>query len=154
MASINYVTNMAMPKEHAWLFVQDINNWAPLTKGYQSHEVINDRESIWTVKGEIGPFCRVTKFHVTVTEWVDGERVGFMVKGLNEPITGDGSISLRDDGGGTEISGEGHIHFRGVLAPMVDRLFAPWVRSAADELVTKIVAAVQESSSVQASGEA
>jgi carbon monoxide dehydrogenase subunit G len=143
MPSLNYTTNMTVPRDRVWVFVRDINNWASLVKGYQGHELIGERESIWTVKGELGPVTRITKVRITVTEWVDGERVAFAVKGLNEPITGEGSITVRDAGTGTEISGTGNIQFGGALAPMVNRLIAPFVESVADDLVTKIVATVQ-----------
>lgn len=143
MPSLSYTTTMTTPRARVWLFVRDVNNWAPLVKGYQSHELITERESVWAVKGELGPVSRTTKFRITVTEWVEGEKVAFTVKGLNEPITGEGSITVRDDGSGTQISGNGTVQFGGALAPMVNRLIAPFVQSTADELVTKIVAAVQ-----------
>jgi carbon monoxide dehydrogenase subunit G len=149
MPSLDYTTKMTTARDRVWLFVKDMNNWAPLVKGYQNHELITERESIWTVKGELGPINRTTKFHITITERVDGERVAFAVKGLNEPVTGEGAISLRDDGTGTEINGKGDIQFGGAMGPMVNRLLTPFVQSIADDLVTKIVAAVQETPPVQ-----
>ena len=35
-------------------FVSDMNNWAPFLTGYQKHEIIDDTDSIWTLKGEVG----------------------------------------------------------------------------------------------------
>lgn len=149
MPKVEYTTTIELPRGEVWEFVRDMNNWAPFAKGYQSHEVLNDRESIWTVKGELGPVSRTTKFHVTITEWVEGERVGFTFKGLNEPISGEGAIQLKDaaGGGGTEIIGEAEIKFGGALGPIVNRFIGPFVKAGADELVTKIVAAVRERSS-------
>lgn len=143
MPTITYTTKMATPRGKVWPFVSDINNWAPLVRGYQSHEIISDRESIWTVRGEVGPISRITKVHINVTEWVDGEKVAFTLQGLNEPVSGEGAIIIRDDGDGTEISGTGSVQFGGALGPMVNRLLAPFVQSVTDELVTKVVAAVQ-----------
>ena len=96
MPGISYTTKMNAPRARVWEFVKDMDNWAPFVQGYQSHVKINDRESIWTVKGEIGPMSRVTKAHVIITEWVEGERVAFTVKGMNEPITGEGAIIISD----------------------------------------------------------
>jgi len=114
MPEISYVAVMNAARPRVWEFVRDINNWAPLTHGYQAHEVLNDRESVWTVKGDLGPISRVTKFHVTITEWIEGERVSFSVRGLNEPINGEGAIRLGDDGnaGRTGIRGEATRHIR------------------------------------------
>jgi hypothetical protein len=121
-----------------------MNNWAPFTRGYQEHEVLNDRESIWTVKGDLGPISRITKFHVTITEWLEGERVAFTVAGLNEPITGQGAIQLSDASGAaqTEIRGEATLNFGGSLGPVVNHLIVPFVHAGADELVTRIVIAI------------
>jgi carbon monoxide dehydrogenase subunit G len=122
-----------------------MNNWAPFAKGYQEHELVSDRESLWTVKGDIGPISRVTKFQVSITEWLDGERVGFVLNGLNEAVSGEGAILLADVPAGTEIRGEAVLEFGGNLGPVINHLFVPWARAGADELVTKIAVALQPS---------
>ncbi len=151
MPAVTYTTTIDVTRGDVWRFVRDMNNWAPFTKGYQSHEVINDQESIWTVKGDLGFISRTTKFHVRITEWIEGERVAFTVEGLNEPIKGEGAIQLKDtaDGTGTEIRGEATLNFGGPLGPVINRFITPGVKEGADELLTKIVAAVRETSSRQ-----
>ncbi len=147
MPNVSYTATIDVSRALVWDFVQDMNNWAPFTRGYQEHDVLNDRESVWTVKGDIGPISRVTKFHVTITEWLAGERVAFVLKGLNEPVNGEGAIQLVDtqSGAGTEIRGDAAIEFGGSLGPAINHLFVPWLRSGADELVTKIAVALQPS---------
>lgn len=144
MPSVEYTTVMGAPRPEVWEFVRDMNNWAPFTRGYQAHEILNDRESIWTVKGELGPISRVTKFHIVITEWIEGERVAFTVTGLNEPITGAGAIQLSDAPADseTEIRGEATLAFGGSIGPVVNQLIGPFIRSGADELVTKIIIAI------------
>ena len=147
MPKVDYAATIEVPRAAVWDFVQDINNWAPFAKGYQEHELINDRESLWTVRGDIGPISRVTKFHVQITEWIDGERVGFVLKGINESVTGQGAIRLVDAsaGPGTDIIGEAMLEFGGSLGPVINHLFVPWAKMGADELVTKIAVALQPS---------
>lgn len=144
MPTVNYTTVMAAPRATVWEFVRDMNNWAPFTRGYQSHEILNERESVWTVKGDLGPISRITKFHIVITEWVEGERVGFTVTGLNEPITGAGAIHLSDAAGDsqTEIRGEATLTFGGSIGPVVNHLIGPFIKAGADELVTKIIIAI------------
>ena len=145
MPKVSYTASIDVSRATVWDFVQDINNWAPLARGYQEHEIISDRESLWVVKGDIGPISRVTKFHVQITEWLEQERVGFVLKGLNEPVSGEGAIQLSDagDGNATEIRGDATIEFGGSLGPAINHLFVPWLRSGADDLVTKIAVALQ-----------
>ncbi len=144
MPEVNYTATITVGRATVWQFVKDINNWAPLAKGYQSHEVLSDDESIWTVKGDIGPISRVTKFNINVTEWLENEGVTFVMKGLNEPISGEGAIRLVDtEGGGTEIKAKAEIQVGGTLGPVVNHLIVPWIGAGADELVTKIAQALQ-----------
>ena len=145
MPEVSYTTTIDVGRDAVWQFVKDLNNWAPFAKGYQSHEIINDDESIWTVRGDIGPISRITKFHIQITEWMDGEGVTFVVKGLNEPISGQGAIRLTDtnNGQGTEIRADANLEVGGALGPVVNHLLAPWIRGGADELVTKIALALQ-----------
>lgn len=151
MPTVTYTTTIDVPRADVWEFVRDMNNWAPFAKGYQSHEIINEQESIWTIKGELGPISRTTKFHIVITEWVEGERVGFTFEGLNEPISGAGAIQLKEttDSAGTAIAGEAELKFGGALGPIVNQFIGPFVRAGADELVTKIVAAVRQASGRQ-----
>ena len=44
-------TTMKLAPEAVWEFVKDMNNWAPFLTGYQKHEIENDTDSIWTLKG-------------------------------------------------------------------------------------------------------
>lgn len=147
MPKVDYSTVMDVPRAEVWEFVRDINNWAPFATGYQHHEIINEQESVWTVKGEIGPISRTTKFHIVITEWAEEERVGFTVQGVNEPISGEGVIRLTDadTGAGTKIRGDVTLEFGGSLGPVVNHLIGPWAQAGADDLVTKIAMTLQPS---------
>ncbi len=145
MQPVKYDKTVEIPLAVMWDFVKDFDNWAPMLKGYQAHETVNDRESIWTVRGEFGPFSRLTKFHITITEWVEPERVAFELRGMNEPVTGYGFVDLLVPGDGkvqTTISSEMGFNAGGALGPLINRLVKPWVSTVAEELVENLVAAV------------
>ncbi len=75
---------------------------------------------------------------------VEQERVAFTVEGLNEPITGEGAIQLSDsEANGTEIHADAGINFGGSLGPIISPFIGPWIKSGADDLVTKIALALQ-----------
>jgi carbon monoxide dehydrogenase subunit G len=88
-----------------WEFVREMDHWAPLLTGYQKHEKQSDTESIWTLKGDVGVLARTLKFRVLVTEWAGPERVTFALKGMNEPMTGEGAFSIATLAPGTGASG-------------------------------------------------
>ena len=81
-----------------WEFVREMDHWAPLLTGYQKHEKQSDTESVWTLKGDVGVLARTLRFRVLVTEWAGPERVTFALKGMNEPMTGEGWFKIESAG--------------------------------------------------------
>jgi carbon monoxide dehydrogenase subunit G len=92
--------DIAAPLDRVWRFVENMDNWGPLLTGYQRHQKLDDRESIWFVKGELGGVTRVAEFRASITEWVEFSSIAFDLTGLQEPVTGSGrftAISIQHD---------------------------------------------------------
>jgi hypothetical protein len=87
---VAYSTVVHAPQEAIWDFVKVMDNWAPFVTGYQSHEIIDDADSIWTLKGDVGVLSRVVQFRVHITEWAGPSRVAFTMSGVNEQTEGEG----------------------------------------------------------------
>ncbi|HEY8088581.1 MAG TPA: SRPBCC family protein [Polyangiaceae bacterium] len=100
MPEVEYTTQVALPREAVWDFVKDMNNWAPYLTGYQTHEVLSETDSVWTLKGDVGVLARVVKLKAHVTEWNGPQRVSFTLTGLNEQVDGDGTLEM----GATEMT--------------------------------------------------
>ncbi len=79
-----------------WEFVSDMDRWAPLMTGYEAHELHDARTSTWTLRGDLGPMSRSVKLAVTITEWVDAEKVAFTLEGIDEQVKGGGSFTLSE----------------------------------------------------------
>lgn len=94
MPEVEYTTQVALPREAVWDFVKDMNNWAPYLTGYQTHEILSETDSVWTLKGDVGVLARVVKLKAHVTEWNGPERVSFTLTGLNEQVDGDGTLEM------------------------------------------------------------
>lgn len=86
-----------LPVAQIWDFVEAFDNWAPLLKGYESHETHSDRESTWALTGDLGPFSKTVHLKVVITEWTEGERVAFTLEGLDEQVSGQGAFDLHED---------------------------------------------------------
>jgi carbon monoxide dehydrogenase subunit G len=91
---VEYTTQVARSREAVWDFVKDMNNWAPYLTGYQTHEILSDTDSIWTLKGDVGMLARVVKLKAHVTEWNGPVRVSFTLTGLNEQVDGEGVLEM------------------------------------------------------------
>ena len=100
MAEAEYTTTAKLPVERIWNFVAEMDNWARFVTGYQSHEKRSETESVWTLKGDVGVLSRKLVFKVEITEWSIGKRAAFRLKGVNEPMEGEGVFSLEPDAGG------------------------------------------------------
>jgi carbon monoxide dehydrogenase subunit G len=72
-----------------------MNNWAPFLTGYQEHQVVDDTDSIWTLKGEVGILSRRVELRAHVTEWLAPEKVTFTLTGINEAVDGGGTLVIR-----------------------------------------------------------
>lgn len=94
MASHEHRIDTALPIDAIWEFVREMDHWAPLLTGYQSHQKQSETESVWTLKGDVGVLARTLRFQVLVTEWAGPTRVRFALKGQNEPMSGEGSFQL------------------------------------------------------------
>ena len=42
MRKVQFSTTVDIPLGELWDFVKDLNNWAPMVKGYQGHEFLNE----------------------------------------------------------------------------------------------------------------
>jgi carbon monoxide dehydrogenase subunit G len=94
MPEVTHSTVLNLPPETIWAFVSDMNNWAPFMTGYQKHEVVDDRHSVWTLKGDVGILSRSVDLRVQIVEWSGPERVRFTLEGLNEAVEGDGTFEM------------------------------------------------------------
>lgn len=52
-----------------------IDKWAPLVSGYIEHQIISDRQSTWSFKGDLGFVKKTVKLRIDITEWTEPTRV-------------------------------------------------------------------------------
>ena len=96
MPEVEYTTKLNIKREVIWDFVKDMNNWAPFLTGYQKHQIVNDTDSIWTLKGDVGVLARRVELKAHVTEWAGPDRVSFTLTGINEQVDGGGVLLMSD----------------------------------------------------------
>jgi len=94
---VRVTASVDKPVAAVWPWVKEMDNWAPMLKGYESHEKESETESVWTLTGDLGPMSKTVAMRVTITEWVDGERVAFALTGVEEAVTGGGAFDITED---------------------------------------------------------
>jgi carbon monoxide dehydrogenase subunit G len=130
VADASYTTTTRLSVEVIWAFVQDMDNWARFVTGYQSHEKRSDTESCWTLKGDLGVLSRALTFEVLITEWRAPSQVRFTLRGLNEPMSGEGAFTIESQATGastgTPAPGPATPAAKGFLARWLEAL-ARWL---------------------------
>ncbi len=148
------------PLPEVWAFVSEMDNWAPMLKGYQKHEKQSETESTWTLNGDLGPFSKVVDMKVEVVEWADSERVTFTLEGITEVFTGKGSLELGSEAaprtawerfwdwllrrelpqGDVFAIFNFQIDAGGPMGPMINPMLGPYAKLVAEDLVTSVAA--------------
>ncbi|MCM3638859.1 SRPBCC family protein [Sporosarcina luteola] len=139
MPSGTHTTELDIPIEKVWDFVSDMNRWAPLVPGYIEHEILNDKQSTWTFKGDIGIMQKTVKLQIDITEWSEPSLVTFDLTGLNENFAGNGyfkAVAISDSK--TEMIGNLDITAKGVMGPMVNAILKSFVPKTAADLTRAI----------------
>ncbi|MFZ3577643.1 CoxG family protein [Virgibacillus sp. DJP39] len=132
---------LAIPIENVWSFVSDMNNWAPLVPGYIDHSILNEKQSTWKFKGEIGVIQKTISLKIDITKWQKPNLVTFDLTGLNENFKGEGyfeaeSLANRQ----SNITGYLDIKARGMKGPMIN----PLLKSFVPKTTTDLTAAIAE----------
>ena len=96
MPEAQYETAIAVSRERVWAFVKDMDNWAPMLTGYQSHEKVSETRSVWSLRGDVGILSRMVVLEADVTEWAGPGRVAFTLHGKNESVDGGGELEMFD----------------------------------------------------------
>ncbi len=103
-----------------------MDNWARLVPGFQHLVKIDDRESVWTVKGDLGVVSRIVEFRVHITEWLEPSQVAFGLEGLNENAKGVGMFHAAPaSDSSTTLKFQLALEAGGTMGPMVNALMVP-----------------------------
>lgn len=132
--------DVALNKQQIWDFVHDMNNWAPLVPGYIDHEILNENESTWQFKGDLGFMKKTVKLKINISEWNEPESVIFALKGMSDNFKGGGHFKAHTiDDNNTTMEGHLDITAGGAMGPMVNTILKNFVPKTAEELTANIV---------------
>ncbi|WP_339253572.1 SRPBCC family protein [Sporosarcina sp. FSL W8-0480] len=140
MPSGTHSTLLDLPIEKIWDFVSDMNRWAPLVPGYVGHEIVGDRQSTWTFKGDIGIVQKTVKLQIDITEWKEPTLVTFNLKGLNENFAGNGFFKAEATTSDslTVMHGNLDITAKGVMGPMINAILKSFVPKTVEDFTNAV----------------
>lgn len=121
MPEIKRGTIVPLPVKEVWPFIADYNNWAPDMPGYEKHDTISDRESVWHITGHVGPINKTVPMRVLITEWQEESKVAFTIEAEGLPVTGKGSVDIKENGPqGTQMIFKLFIECSGFIGNLVN----------------------------------
>jgi carbon monoxide dehydrogenase subunit G len=87
------VFTVKLPIEYVWSFMTDRREVGCLFPGCKGVKIINDLDSVWTVRFSLGPFTRTLEMKTHTTEIKEMEKLSWVATG--EHIKASGSVALR-----------------------------------------------------------
>ncbi|MBM7599364.1 carbon monoxide dehydrogenase subunit G [Virgibacillus halotolerans] len=128
-----------IPIEQVWSFVSDMNKWAPLVPGYMEHDILNDKQSTWKFKGDLGFVQKTVNLKIDITQWQKPTKVTFNLTGLDDNFKGDGyfeATSVHEKL--TKVTGFLNITAKGLKGPMINTVLKSFVPKTTQQLTEAI----------------
>jgi len=139
MATGTHTVEVPVGIEHVWDFVSDMEKWAKLVPGYNAHEMIDDKHSTWTFKGNVGVLKKTVEVEIIILEWVSPSKVTFELKGLSDNFTGNGYFLAESiDAENTKMTGFLEVIAGGLAGPVLNPIFKPIVPKATQMLTDRV----------------
>lgn len=145
MPAGTHTVQLPVEIEEIWNFVSDMDKWAPLVPGYIEHEIINQNESTWSFKGDLGFMKKTVKLKVDITEWKEPTKVTFNLKGLSDNFKGGGYFQAEViDENNTKMTGNLDITAGGAMGPMINQILKSFVPKTTEELTDAVANKIKE----------
>ncbi|MDQ6594949.1 CoxG family protein [Bacillus salipaludis] len=123
MATGTHTVEIPVDVHTVWDYVSDLEKWATSVPAYKEHEIINDRQSIWTFEGSVKSIKKTIQAQVDITEWNEPSNIKFEIKGLSDKFTGSGHFTADDVNGKTTMTCTVNVQAGGlsgaVLSPII-----------------------------------
>ncbi|KPH78422.1 MULTISPECIES: CoxG family protein [Oceanobacillus] len=139
------------PVSDIWSFVSDMNNWAPLVPGYVSHQIIDDRHSVWIIHGDIGIMERTVTLNVEIVEYIETETIIFQMATSNETCKGEGYFEVEAlNGTKSKMKGCLQVHIKGMIGTMVNPVLKTLIPKVGKDFTEKIAANIMDRETARA----
>ncbi|MGP4041565.1 CoxG family protein [Gracilibacillus sp. D59] len=149
MPNGTHFVRLDLPIEKVWDFVSDINRWAPLAPGYIDHQIINDHQSTWHFKGDVGRMQKKIRLKVNIKEWVEPTSVRFELKGISENLEGSGYFQAEKIASKkTNVTGCLTISAGGMMGPMINSILKSVVPKTTIEFTESVANQLMEEEAV------
>ncbi|RLL46776.1 SRPBCC family protein [Oceanobacillus piezotolerans] len=151
MAKGMHVVEIELPINQIWRFVSEMDNWAPLIPGYESHQKINIKKSIWKLHGDIGIMQKTVIVHIDITEWIEPDKISFTLATASKTCVGSGYFQAKAIGPEkTEMTGFLDIGINGRMKTVVSPVLKSLVPKIGKDFTEKVAKAMISKEKIRA----
>ncbi|MFC0273710.1 CoxG family protein [Metabacillus herbersteinensis] len=145
MPNYAHKVSIDLPIQSVWSFVSVMDHWAPLVPGYMNHEIINEKESTWKFKSDLGVMKKKVHLKVEIISWEEPTKVTFNLTGINEKFVGSGYFEAQAiDSKNTVVTGCLDITAEGTISKMVNSILNKNLPEMTKELTEAVAAKARE----------
>nr|WP_232337045.1 SRPBCC family protein [Lysinibacillus timonensis] len=123
MAIGTHTVEIPVEVQAVWDYVSDLEKWATSVPAYKEHQIVSDKQSIWTFEGSMKGIKKTIQAQVDITEFNEPSNIKFELKGLSDNFTGSGHFTAEDVSGKTTMTCTVEVHAGGlsgaVLTPII-----------------------------------
>ena len=150
MPSGIHVIELDIPIQNIWDFISQMDKWAPLVPGYVEHKVINDKQSTWKFKADIGVMQKTVSLKIDITEWLAPTMVAFNLTERSGNFSGKGYFeAVKQSDKETKMTGYLQVTANGMMGPMMNKVMKSFVQKNTKELTEAIAHNITEMESVR-----
>ena len=139
------------PIDEVWTYAKDVQRWASIMPGYQECTIIDEDNSLWTLKIGVGGLVRTVKVQVRVDEWAGPGRVNFTFNLQGDPVNGSGSYhATANSPVETAVVLKVQVNGTGPMAPMWEAMGGPVLPKFAKGFAEQLKGMIEEAVGVPA----
>jgi carbon monoxide dehydrogenase subunit G len=94
MISGTHTVEIGTSPEFLWKYLADFSNWAEFVVGFQKFQIVDERTSVWTLRGDVGVLAREVDLQVVLLEQEPGRRASYSTTGITERLEGTGTFEI------------------------------------------------------------
>lgn len=106
MISGTHTVEIGTSPERLWDYLVEFDNWAEFVVGFQKFRIVDERTSVWTLRGDVGVLAREVDLEVALLDQEPGHRARYSITGVTERLEGTATFEIAPLGTGSERSAD------------------------------------------------
>lgn len=149
MAEVSGRARVDVPQERVWAYLLEIENWIADFEGYAGHTTEPDGSVVVRMRARVGFVTKASRLRVDITEAVPPSKLRFVLRGLDDPLAGEGQLECRPAGpASADIEYRINLAAEGIAAALFNEFLERVVPGTIGDLAQRVAARLSGSDSI------